>query len=79
MVITYLLVVDYNKFVNVTYGGTLESNSLTDMSSLEDVILIVNSLQDLQQLRSPYSSFETIHNSSIYKKTCFVVELKLAS
>ena len=55
------------------------SYSLADMSFLEDVTLIVNSLQGLQQLHSPNSSFEEIPNSLMSKEACFAKALKLAS
>jgi len=56
----------------------MKSDTLAGMSSLEDVIPIINSLQGFQQLDSTHSNSLTICNSLTSKKICFADELKIA-
>jgi len=59
------------KNIDVFIGSTLiESNFLTNMSSLDDIILIVDSLHGLQDLDSP--NFKIVLNSLTSKKLNFV-------
>jgi len=59
----------------LTGGGVLvDSNSLTDMPSLEDDTPIVDSLQGLQHLYSLHCNFEAIPHFLTFKEACFVEE-----
>lgn len=57
-------VVNWSFFVENIDGSVLvESNSLFDMFSLENVTPIINSLISLQQLNSTHNNSTTIHTS----------------
>lgn len=66
------------KNINVsTSGGVLVNyDSLVDMSSLEDITPIIDILQALQHLDSPYYSFEIVHNVLTFKEIRFYKKIK---
>ncbi|KOM56438.1 hypothetical protein LR48_Vigan10g233000 [Vigna angularis] len=68
-----------NLDVSIGSGVLMDSDSLANMSSLEDVTLIVNNLQGLQYLNSSYSNSKIFPNSLTSKEAHFVEELKLTS